>query len=246
MTTKEKILDVAQDLIQTRSFHGFSYQDMADRVGIRKPSLYHHFDSKDAIALAVLERAADWVRTQLAKVDGEDPAARLERYFEMFRDIHGKGERMCPGGSFASVFDGVSSSVQSALHRFTKLHLDLLESIVRVLLPGGRVIIDARRGAPGAGQHCGSFVDRLDYPPPTCSTSKSQRVRPVRLICASISLFIHNIDVCCCLWLIRCAPESSAHLICRRLVARSVAIPWSWAAFIHSSSAARRRDKSSE
>jgi TetR/AcrR family transcriptional repressor of nem operon len=131
MTTKEKILDTAQDLIQTRSFHGFSFQDLADRVGIRKPSLYHYFDSKDAIALAVLERAADWVRAQMAKVDGEDPAARLERYFDMFRDIHGKGERMCPGGSFASLFGGVSSSVQSALHRFTKLHLDLLEIIVR-------------------------------------------------------------------------------------------------------------------
>ncbi len=129
--TKERILDAAQDLIQTRSFHGFSFQDLADRVGIRKPSLYHHFDSKEALALAVLERAADWVRTQVTKVDGEDPAARLERYFEMFRDIHGKGERMCPGGSFAAVFDGVSSSVQSALHRFTKLHLDLLESIIR-------------------------------------------------------------------------------------------------------------------
>ena len=58
MTTKEKILDAAQDLIQTRSFHGFSYQDMADRVGIRKPSLYHHFDSKDAIALAIEEGMA--------------------------------------------------------------------------------------------------------------------------------------------------------------------------------------------
>jgi len=54
MSTKQKILDAAQDLIQTRSFHGFSFQDMADKVGIRKASLYHHFDSKDAIALAVL------------------------------------------------------------------------------------------------------------------------------------------------------------------------------------------------
>jgi TetR/AcrR family transcriptional repressor of nem operon len=131
MSTREKILDAAQDLIQTRSFHGFSFQDIADRVGVRKASLYHHFDSKDAVALAVLERSADWVRTQSAKLDGEDPAARLEHYFEMFRDIHGKGERMCPGGSFASVFGGISSSVQSALHRFTKLHLDLLESIIR-------------------------------------------------------------------------------------------------------------------
>jgi hypothetical protein len=31
MTTKEKIPDAAQDLIQTRSFHGFSFQNLADR-----------------------------------------------------------------------------------------------------------------------------------------------------------------------------------------------------------------------
>jgi TetR/AcrR family transcriptional repressor of nem operon len=145
MSTREHILDAAQDLIQTRSFHGFSFQDVADRVGIRKASLYHHFDSKDAVALAVLERSADWVRTQLTKVDGEDPAARLERYFEMFRDIHGKGERMCPGGSFASVFGGVSSSVQSTLHRFTKLHLDLLESIIREGVERGQFQIKDQR-----------------------------------------------------------------------------------------------------
>jgi TetR/AcrR family transcriptional repressor of nem operon len=145
MTTKGKILDAAQDLIQTRSFHGFSFQDLADRVGIRKPSLYHYFDSKDAIALAVLERAADWVRAHLTKIDGEDPAARLERYFDMFRDIHGKGQRMCPGGSFASLFGGVSSSLQSALHRFTKLHLDLLESIVREGAERGRFQIKDQR-----------------------------------------------------------------------------------------------------
>jgi TetR/AcrR family transcriptional repressor of nem operon len=145
MSTRENILDAAQDLIQTRSFHGFSFQDVADRVGIRKASLYHHFDSKDAVALAVLERSADWVRTQLTKVDGEDPAARLERYFEMFRAIHGKGERMCPGGSFASVFGGVSSSVQSTLHRFTKLHLDLLESIIREGVERGQFQIKDQR-----------------------------------------------------------------------------------------------------
>jgi AcrR family transcriptional regulator len=56
MANREKILDAAQDLIQTRSFHGFSFQDVAERVGIRKASLYHYFDSKDAVALAVLER----------------------------------------------------------------------------------------------------------------------------------------------------------------------------------------------
>jgi len=49
----------------------------------------------------------------------------------MFRGLHGKAERMCPGGSFGALFDAVSSSVQAALHRFAKLHLDLLEGIIR-------------------------------------------------------------------------------------------------------------------
>src|SRR6476660_5518096 len=131
MNTKEKILDTAQELIQRRSLQGFSFQDIADEVGVRKASLYHHFDSKDAMALAVLERSTERVRAQLAEVDGEEPAARLERYFDMFRVLHGKAERMCPGGSFGSVFDAVSSSVQTALYHFAKMHLDLLEDIVR-------------------------------------------------------------------------------------------------------------------
>jgi TetR/AcrR family transcriptional regulator, transcriptional repressor for nem operon len=131
METRDKILNSAQRLIQTRSFHGFSFQDIADEVGIRKASLYHYFDSKDAIALAVLKRATDWVNARMEKVEGQEPSQRLEAYFDMFRVIHGKGERMCPGGSFGAVFGAVSSSVKTALHRFAQMHFDWLEPIVR-------------------------------------------------------------------------------------------------------------------
>jgi TetR/AcrR family transcriptional regulator, transcriptional repressor for nem operon len=145
MDTREKILNSAQRLIQTRSFHGFSFQDIADEVGIRKASLYHYFESKDALALAVLERAGNWVNAQMQKAEGEEPRDRLEAYFDMFGILHGKGERMCPGGSFASVFDAVSSPVKAALHRFTKLHLDWLENIVREGVARGQFEIGDQR-----------------------------------------------------------------------------------------------------
>jgi TetR/AcrR family transcriptional repressor of nem operon len=131
METRTKILNAAQRLIQTHSFEGFSFQDLANEVGIRKASLYHHFDSKDAIAVAVLKRAAGWVCTQLQEADGRGAAARLERYIDLFRGLHGKAERMCPGGSFASIFGAVSPAVQRALHNFTKMHLVWLEEVVR-------------------------------------------------------------------------------------------------------------------
>src|SRR6476620_6550208 len=104
METRQRILDSAQRLTQTRSFHGFSFQDIADEVGIRKASLYHYFASKDDVALAVLEGATNWVSAQMEKIEGQEPIERLEAYLDMFRVIHGKGERMCPGGSFGAVF----------------------------------------------------------------------------------------------------------------------------------------------
>ena len=152
METRDRILDSAQRLIQTRSFHGFSFQDIADEVGVRKASLYHHFDSKDDIALAVLARAADWVSARMAKLEDREPTERLDGYFDMYRVIHGKGERMCPGGSFGAVLDAVSSPVQSALHRFAKMHLDWLEDIVREGAERGQFQIGDQRPRDVAAQ----------------------------------------------------------------------------------------------
>jgi TetR/AcrR family transcriptional regulator, transcriptional repressor for nem operon len=167
MNTRDKILNAAQSLIQTRSFEGFSFQDIADQVGIRKASLYHHFPSKDDVALAVLERAIDWVRAQMAKTEGQEPSKRLDAYFDTFRIIHGKGERMCPGGSFGAVFGAVSPRVQAALHRFARVHLDLLEGIVREGMECGQFKIGDQRPRDVATQIAasvqGAFIGVEDY-----------------------------------------------------------------------------------
>lgn len=38
----DDILDVAQRLLQTRGYNGFSYMDVAGAVGIRSASLHRH------------------------------------------------------------------------------------------------------------------------------------------------------------------------------------------------------------
>lgn len=45
-TTAEDILASARALIVSGGYNGFSYADIADAVGIRKPSIHHHFPSK--------------------------------------------------------------------------------------------------------------------------------------------------------------------------------------------------------
>jgi len=56
--TAERILDAAEALFAEHGYAGTTLRDVAERVGIRIPSLYNHFESKDALYAAVLEPPA--------------------------------------------------------------------------------------------------------------------------------------------------------------------------------------------
>ena len=57
--TAQRILDAAEDLFAEKGFSATSLGEVADRVGIRSPSLYNHFRNKEALYTAVLERLLD-------------------------------------------------------------------------------------------------------------------------------------------------------------------------------------------
>jgi AcrR family transcriptional regulator len=59
---KEEILAEATRLFAERGYEGASMGDLAELVGLRKASLFHHFPSKDALYSAVLEQLMDAVK----------------------------------------------------------------------------------------------------------------------------------------------------------------------------------------
>jgi AcrR family transcriptional regulator len=80
----EEILDAAAELFTTRGYAGTSTRMIAEAVGIRQASLYHHFATKDDILAALLEQtvsAALGRARELAVADG--PA--VDRLCELVR-----------------------------------------------------------------------------------------------------------------------------------------------------------------
>ncbi len=88
ITTRERILRESSHLFAARGYYGSSTRDIAKAVGIRQPSLFHHFPTKQAIFQELLSYSLDdsaAVAEYLARAGGS-PAARLYRFLvEDFR-----------------------------------------------------------------------------------------------------------------------------------------------------------------
>jgi TetR/AcrR family transcriptional repressor of nem operon len=80
--TAVQIVACARALLSTRGYNGFSYADIAEAVGISKPSIHHHFPSKAELVRRVVAAyraealdGMDGLRQQVA-----DPVARLQAW----------------------------------------------------------------------------------------------------------------------------------------------------------------------
>jgi TetR/AcrR family transcriptional regulator len=65
-TSRAALLSSARRLFATRGFHGTSVGDIADEAGLRKPSLFHHFPTKEALYRAVMDELFAQLATVVA------------------------------------------------------------------------------------------------------------------------------------------------------------------------------------
>jgi len=90
VTTRDRILQVTATLIAIRGFHGTSTRDIAEAVGIRQPSLFHHFKSKQAILSELLDMnlSPALARVSIYGVLPGSPSVRIYAYLlDDLRDL---------------------------------------------------------------------------------------------------------------------------------------------------------------
>ncbi|SNT18225.1 TetR/AcrR family transcriptional regulator [Rhodococcoides kyotonense] len=79
-TAREEILDAAAELFTTRGFTNTSTRMIADAVGIRQASLYHHFAGKDDMLDALLSGTVDEPLAVGRQVESSDASASVKMY----------------------------------------------------------------------------------------------------------------------------------------------------------------------
>jgi TetR/AcrR family transcriptional repressor of nem operon len=145
-TTTDRILDVAERLVQTRGFNGFSYADIAAELSITKASLHYHFATKAELGRTLVARYADAFEGALQKIAAEKPDAheRLRAYVKLYADVISDG-RMCLCGMVAAEYGTLPAQMQSAIRLFFEFNENWL---ARVLEQGSQRSRLALRVAP--------------------------------------------------------------------------------------------------
>jgi len=147
--TASRVMDVAEALIQQRGYGGFSFDDVAQAIGIRKPSVHHHFRTKADLVAALAHRYTERFESALAAIDvaRRDPLARLRAYVRLFATTYAQDGRLCVCGMLGAEADALPADVADAVAAFFRLNLDWLTAAFRDAQQTGRVAATQRPAA---------------------------------------------------------------------------------------------------
>jgi TetR/AcrR family transcriptional repressor of nem operon len=130
-STADRMLDVAERLVQVRGFNGFSYADVARELEITKASLHYHFPGKAELGEALISRYAARFAEALTEIDHETTGAqaKLDAYVGIYSDVLSEG-RMCLCGILAAEYETLPEPMREAVSRFFETNEDWLMSIL--------------------------------------------------------------------------------------------------------------------
>lgn len=81
--TKQRIIEDATRLFHRKGFGATSVNDLLSATGVTKGSLYFHYSGKEALGIAVLEKAAvAFMRFLDDALNGSTPADSLDNFFK--------------------------------------------------------------------------------------------------------------------------------------------------------------------
>jgi TetR/AcrR family transcriptional repressor of nem operon len=155
--SREKILAAAKLVAQARGYNGLNFRDLAEVVGIKAASIYHHFPSKAILAEAVAKRYWEDHAAALEALlrKSSSPMAALRRYPETFRWALENENRMCLSSFMAAEYDDLAEEVRKEVQSFADVNVAWLSKVLssanvlsgKQIEPRARAIYAAVAGA---------------------------------------------------------------------------------------------------
>jgi TetR/AcrR family transcriptional repressor of nem operon len=148
--TRSSLIEVATGQVRRQGYSGFSYADLASVAGIRKPSIHHHFPTKEDLGVELVALYSERISQELDRIESEteDPIERLRGFAGLYRQALDE-KQGCLCGVLAAEMAALPPRVQAGVRQFFRVNLRWLERTLGSGCTSGRLRIgvEPRRDA---------------------------------------------------------------------------------------------------
>ncbi|MFJ3308835.1 TetR/AcrR family transcriptional regulator [Streptomyces sp. NPDC086549] len=152
---RDKILTAAQSLIELRGYSALGVAEICKTAGVPKGSFYYFFESKEALALTVVDehwaaQKRDWTRILTGEAE---PLQRLRLLFEETQAVQHAGQQSCGTvsgclfGNLTLEMSNHTEAIRTRLQEIFDAQVEMVESVIVEALGRGEVTVADTRAA---------------------------------------------------------------------------------------------------
>ena len=130
--TREKIMELGEDLILTKGYNAFSYQDISSELGIKNAAIHYYFPSKGNLGTSIvrnnIQRFEEMVENMQAR--DFDEWNQLDTFLKIYLRSN-RDDKICLMGSLGPDFSTLNDSTRNELIKMTEIIINWLTRLLK-------------------------------------------------------------------------------------------------------------------
>jgi TetR/AcrR family transcriptional repressor of nem operon len=131
--TREKIMELGENLILTMGYNAFSYQDISSELGIKNAAIHYYFPSKENLGTSIVKTNMQRLQemTDNMKSLNFDEWHQLETFMKIYLKSN-REHKLCIMGSLGPDFFTLNESTKTELKKMTEQILAWLSELLNI------------------------------------------------------------------------------------------------------------------
>lgn len=147
--TKQRIMDLAQDVLRQKGYNGFSYADISAPLGVKNAAIHYHFPKKEDLGVSLISRERRRFKkwTERQAIRELDSAGKINWFLGIYEHFSQGGTRVCYLGALESDFASLPDELQEETRGLNQDLLDWLKGMLQAGQESGELTFEG--GASG-------------------------------------------------------------------------------------------------
>lgn len=130
--TREKVLELGEELILTKGYNGFSYQDISTAMGIKNAAVHYYFPSKETLGTSILKTNVQRFEEMVENMQNRnfDEWHQLESFMKIYLKSN-RENKICLIGSLGTDINTLNDPMRIELQKMVDRIVGWLESILQ-------------------------------------------------------------------------------------------------------------------